>query len=51
MFGLRQTNLLKAPIHLAEDFRHISRGVTLVDVANAADFRAQIEMARLRAQI
>jgi hypothetical protein len=51
MFGLRRTNLLKATIHWAQDFRRISREVTLDDVADAADFRAQIETARLRAQI
>jgi hypothetical protein len=51
IFGLRRTNLLKATIHWAQDFRHISREVMLEGIADAADFRIAIETARQRAQI
>jgi hypothetical protein len=51
IFGLRRTNHLKASIHWAQDFRRISRLVTLDHTADAAEFRTQIETARQRAQI
>ena len=52
VFGLRRTNLLKGAIHWAQDFRRISRDVTLDPaVINAAEFRIQIETARQRAMI
>ena len=51
IFGLLRANLLKATVHWAQDFRRISREVTLDQVADAAEFRAQIETARQRAQI
>jgi hypothetical protein len=49
-FGLRRTNLLKATIHWAQDFRRISRAVTLdTATVDAAAFRIIIEEARQRA--
>jgi hypothetical protein len=51
IFGLRRTNLLKATIHWAQDFRRISRVPTLDDIADQAEFREALETARLRAQI
>jgi hypothetical protein len=51
IFGLRRTNLLKATIHWAQDFRRISRGVTLDGIADAAAFKIAIETAKQRAQI
>ena len=50
-FGLRRTNRLKATIHWAQDFRRISKEVTLDETADVAEFREQIETARQRAQI
>jgi hypothetical protein len=46
-FGLRQTNLLKATIHWAQDFRRISRVPTLDNIADQAEFREALETARL----
>ena len=51
IFGLRRTNLLKATIHWAQDFRRISKEVTLKDTVDAAEFRVQLETARQRALI
>jgi hypothetical protein len=51
IFGLRRTNLLKATIHWAQDFRCISKEVTLEGIDDAADFRNAIKTARQRAQI
>jgi hypothetical protein len=51
IFGLRRTNLLKAAIHWAQDFRRISRTVTLDPAIDAAEFRTQIEAAKQRAVI
>jgi hypothetical protein len=51
IFGLRRTNLLKAAIHWAQDFRRISRPVLLDPAMNKAGFRVQIEEARQRAVI
>lgn len=50
-FGLRRTNLLKAVIHWAQDFRRISREVTLDGIADADEFKAAIEIAAQRAKI
>ena len=47
-FGLRRSNLLKATIHWAQDFRRISRGATLDGIADAEEFNAAIETARQR---
>ncbi len=51
IFGLRRTNLLKATIHWAQDFRRISRVPNLDGVADQAEFRSALDTARLRAQI
>jgi hypothetical protein len=51
IFGLRRTNLLKAAIHWAQDFRRISGVPNLDDVADQAEFREALETARLRAQM
>jgi hypothetical protein len=48
---LRRTNLLKATIHWAQDFRRISRVPNLDNIADQAEFREALETARLRAQI
>ena len=50
-FGLRRTSLLKAVVHWTQDFRRISREVTLDGIADAATFRNLIERAKQRAQI
>jgi hypothetical protein len=50
-FGMRRTNYLKATLHWAQDFRRVSRDVTLNDVNDITDFREQIEVARQRALI
>jgi hypothetical protein len=47
IFGLRRTNLLKATVHWAQDFRRISRLPNLDDIADQADFREALETARL----
>jgi hypothetical protein len=51
VFGLRQTNLLRATVHWAQDFRRISRGPTLDGIGAMPDFKAAIETAKQRAQI
>jgi hypothetical protein len=50
-FGKRRTNYLKATLHWAQDFRRISRDVTLDDLYDITDFREQIETARQTALI
>ena len=50
-FGLIQTNLLKATIHWAQDFRRISQIPSLIGIINATKFRAAIDAARQRARI
>ena len=45
VFGLRQTNLLRATVHWAQDFRRISRVPTLDGIGAMPDFKAAIEMA------
>ena len=40
--GLRQTNILKATIHWAQEFRRICRTPSLIGISNAAEFRAAI---------
>ena len=42
-FGLRWINLLKATIHLAQDFRRISDIPSLIDIINDVELRAVIE--------
>ena len=49
--GLHRTNLLKLPIHWAQDFRRISRTPLPIGISNAAEFHASIEAARQRARI
>ena len=51
IFGLRRTNLLKAAVHWAQDFRRISRVVSLDGIDNAVAFKLVIETARQRAYI
>jgi hypothetical protein len=51
VFGLRRTNLLRATVHLAQDFRRISRAPTLGGIGAMPDFKAAIEKAKQRAQI
>ncbi len=51
IFGLRRTNLLKATVHWAQDFRRISRAPTLDGIGAMPDFKAAIETAKQRAQI
>jgi hypothetical protein len=52
VFGLRRTNRLKAAINWAQDFRRVSREVTLDPaVTDMAEFRIQIETAKQRALI
>ena len=50
-FGLRRTNILKATIHWAQDFRRIRRIPSLIGISDAAKFRAAIKAARKRAMI
>ena len=50
-FGLRQTNILKATIHWAQDFRRISWTPSPIGISNTAKFRAAIEAARNRTRI
>ena len=50
-FGLRWTNILKATIHCAQDFRRISWTPSLTGIINASKFRSEIEAARQRARI
>jgi hypothetical protein len=51
IFGLRRTNLLKATIHWAQDFRRVSREPSLDDIMNEDEFKVTIDEARQRAQI
>ena len=51
IFGLRRTNLLKATINWAQDFRRVSRAVSLDGVVDGAAFRVLIETAKQRSQI
>jgi hypothetical protein len=51
VFGLRQTKLLRATIHWAQDFRRINRAPTLDGIGAMPDFKAAIETAKQRAQI
>ena len=51
IFGLCRTNLLKATIHWAQDFRRISQTPSLIGIKNAAKFCTLIEAARQRARI
>jgi hypothetical protein len=51
VFGLRGTNLLRATVHWAQDFRRISRAPTLDGIGAMPDFKAAIETAKQRAQI
>ena len=46
--GLRRTNLLKATIHRAQDFRRISWTPSIIGISNTAKFRAVIEATRHR---
>ena len=50
-FGLRWTNLMKATINLAQDFRRISQTPSLIGISNAAKSRAVIEAAIQKARI
>ena len=50
-FGLRRTNLLKADICYAQDFRVISWTPSLTGISNAAEFPAVIEAERQRSRI
>ena len=50
-FGLRRTNLLKATIHWAQEFRRISRTPSLIGISNDSGFCAAIEAARHMARI
>jgi hypothetical protein len=45
-FGVRRTNHLKATIHWAQDFRRISRELTLDGIEDICDFKDAIEKAR-----
>jgi hypothetical protein len=47
-FGLRQTNDLKLTVCWAQDFKRISKEVTLDGVTNANDFKAALAIARQR---
>ena len=51
IFGLRRTNLLKATIHWAQDFRRISREPSLDGIENMRGFKVAIETAKQRAKI
>jgi hypothetical protein len=51
IFGLRRTNLLKATVHWAQDFRRISREPSLENIEDMDDFKLAIDTARQRAQI
>jgi hypothetical protein len=50
VFGLRQTNLLRATTHWAQDFLRISRAPTLDGIGAMPDFKAAIETVKKRAQ-
>jgi hypothetical protein len=51
VFGLRRTNLLRATVHLAQDFRRIRRAPTLDGIGDMPDFKAALKKAKQRAQI
>lgn len=51
IFGLRRTNLLKATINWAQDFKRVSRAVSLDGVDDEPAFRVLIETAKQRSQI
>ena len=51
IFGLRRTSLLKATINWAQDFKRVSRAVSLDGIDDGPAFRVQIETARQRSQI
>ena len=51
IFALRRTNLLKATIHWAQEFRRISRTPSLIGINNPSKLRAVIEAARQRSRI
>ena len=51
IFGLRRTNLLKATIHWAQDFRRISREPSLDGIENMRGFKVAIKTAKQRAKI
>jgi hypothetical protein len=51
LLGLRRTNLLRATVHWAQDFRRISRAPTLDGIGAMPDFKAAIETAKQSAQI
>jgi hypothetical protein len=50
-FGLKKTRLLKATLNWAQDFRRISRPVSMVGITNAAEFRVAIQEAQERSDI
>ena len=50
-FGLCRTNVLKATIYWAQDFRSISLTPSPIGISNAAKLRVGIEAARKRAMI
>ena len=50
-FILRWTNILKATINCAQEFRRISQTSSLIFISNAVEFRASIELARQRYMI
>jgi hypothetical protein len=51
IFGLRRKKRLKATLHWAQDFRRISRDLSLEGIVDAADFHVVIEVSRLRAEM
>ena len=50
-FSLRRTNIRKATINWAQDFRMISWTPSLIVIINASELRAVIEATRQRARI
>ena len=50
-FGLRLTNILKATIYWAQEFRRISRTPSLIGISNITEFCAAMEAARQKARI
>jgi hypothetical protein len=42
-FGLQKTRLLKAALDCAQDFKGVSRPVSMDGVTNAAEFRAAVQ--------
>jgi hypothetical protein len=51
VFGLRRTNLLRATVHWAQDFRRITRVPTLDGIGAMPNFKAAIEATKQRAHI